>query len=387
MTAHRTMTCCCPLAFLLLTCTFARGPAAATHEIQGQASGFHVEARNGGERSYNSGLRYIPLGRIIQNLGGERFVDLEASLNIFATMGSPAGSDEFDLELYRLKLRFATPRTEMRIGLQKIEFGPGYMLRPLMWFDRLDPRDPLQLTDGVHALRFTYTAMNNAGLWFWCLYGNDDPKGYEFLQTADGKTEFGGRFQYPVPKGELAVSVHTRVVDAWVVGTNDYRENRFALDGRWDIEIGLWFEAVLQEQRLDRPDQGPFVDHRFFEWTKIVSLGADYTIGTGNGLHVLYEHMAIVSSETASGRDEDLQVSALSLNYPLGFSDNLRAIGLYSWEDDEFYPHLSWQRTWDYVILNVNAFHYPGAGEQAAFFQRNIPGTGYGGQVIVIINH
>ena len=48
-------------------------------------------------------------------------------------------------------LRLSTSRFEARVGLQKINFGSATLFRPLMWFDSLDPRDPLQITDGVYA--------------------------------------------------------------------------------------------------------------------------------------------------------------------------------------------------------------------------------------------
>ena len=60
-------------------------------------------------------------------------------------------------------------------GLQKINFGSATMLRPLMWFDQVDPRDPLQLTDGVWGVLGRYYFLNNANIWLWGLYGNKNP--------------------------------------------------------------------------------------------------------------------------------------------------------------------------------------------------------------------
>ena len=82
-----------------------------------------------------------------------------------------------------------------------------------MWFDRIDPRDPLQLTDGVWALLLRYFFLNNANIWLWGLYGNDDVKGWEFLPTVKDDIEFGGRIQVPVPLGELGLSYHHRRAD------------------------------------------------------------------------------------------------------------------------------------------------------------------------------
>ena len=189
-------------------------------------------------------------------------------------------------------------------------------MRSLRWFDRVDPRDPLQLTGGVYGLRFKYNALNNANFWLWCLYGNDDTKGYEVLPTSSDKPEFGGRLQYPALSGELAATFHTRNVDASQFNEEDFTENRFAIDGRWDMEIGFWIESVLQQQKAS------FLP---FEWTKTTTIGMDYTFGLGNGLYVLGEHMASVSSNKPLEWEDDKQISALYMNYPVGYFDTLMA--------------------------------------------------------------
>jgi hypothetical protein len=365
------------------------------YELRGQISCWHLEARDGGKRYYNLGMRYIPQLSLMQEVHSDHLLDLEISLNGYAAMSS-GGREDSDIELYRLKLRYATAQTEIRIGLQKINFGPAFLLRALRWFDRLDPRDPLQLTDGVYGLRFTYNTMSNTSIWLWGLYGNDDVKGYELAATAGERPEFGGRLQFPVPAGELAFTFHTRQIDiadacagelaaalpAWAINsplcTGEFTENRFALDGRWDIEIGLWIEAVLQEQRLDLLP---------YEWTKLVTVGVDYTLALGNGLHVLCEHMAVAASEAAFGWSEDEQTSAFSLGYPVGYLDNLSAIGFYSWERDEYYQYLAWQRTWDNLSLHVSAFHYPNDPGERELFEQDARAAGYGGQIILMYNH
>ena len=69
-------------------------------------------------------------------------------------------------------MRYSSDQFELRLGLQKINFGSASMLRPLMWFDQMDPRDPLHLTDGVWGLLARYYFLNNANIWLWGLYGN-----------------------------------------------------------------------------------------------------------------------------------------------------------------------------------------------------------------------
>ncbi|GAI27146.1 unnamed protein product, partial [marine sediment metagenome] len=59
-----------------------------------------------------------------------------------------------------------------------------------MWFDRIDPRDPLQLTDGVYGLLLRQYFLNNANIWVWGLYGNDDLRGWEYLPSEAKSVEF-----------------------------------------------------------------------------------------------------------------------------------------------------------------------------------------------------
>ena len=111
-------------------------------------------------------------------------------------------------------MKFSGDQFEVRAGLQKINFGSASMLRPLMWFDQIDPRDPLQLTDGVYVLLGRYYFLNNANIWVWALYGNDSRKGWEQIPSLKKVPEFGGRLQLPVSHGELGTTYHYRVADA-----------------------------------------------------------------------------------------------------------------------------------------------------------------------------
>jgi hypothetical protein len=349
-------------------------------DFRGQVSGWTIETRDQEEWRNNSGLRYIPQLTLEQYVSDESFFDIETSLNGFVAYDSENSEEDSDLELYRLKLRFATAQTETRVGLQKINFGPAQLLRSLRWFDRLDPRDPQNLTDGVYALQFKYTALNNANVWLWGLYGNDEPKGYELFPSVEDKPEFGGRLQYPVFDGELAATFHTRKVDASIPILVDtaFTENRFALDGRWEVKIGLWFESVFQQQKSAILP---------YEWTKMTTIGVDYTIGIGNGLYAVVEHFTTALSEEPFEWDEDEHVSAVSLSYPIGLFDNLSAIGYYAWDQEEYSQYLSWQRTYDNLVINVSAFRYPESDENDMESAQNIFGSGYGGQLMLIYYH
>jgi hypothetical protein len=64
--------------------------------------------------------------------------------------------------------------------------------------------------------------------------------------------EYGGRFQAPLFKGEMAFTTHHRRADLSKGVTSSSavrdplaRERRCALDGKWDVGIGLWFEGAI----------------------------------------------------------------------------------------------------------------------------------------------
>lgn len=367
-------------AYVLITCLgLCMGGTAVAFEyhLRGQLSGWYLEAREEGDRVYSAGVRYIPQLDLLQEITTGSFVDLEASVNAWAALMSADPGDDADLDLYRLKIRYATAMTETRLGLQVMNFGPAYLLRPLRWFDRLDPRDPLKLTDGVYALLFKFTAPNNANIWLWGLHYNDELKGYEFMTTSDDRPEFGGRLQFPIGPGEAALTVNNRKVDPQLTGSEEISESRFAIDGRWDIEIGLWFEAVLQQQTGVRISTA---------WTKTATIGADYTIGIGNGIHILLEHMVscVSTKEPMLDPGRDTKVSALMLGYPSGYLDYFNAICFYDWENGDFYSFLSWQRTWDDFALNLSLFHNP---QQVENGLDSMSARGTGGQAIVMFNH
>jgi hypothetical protein len=345
--------------------------------LRGQLSGNARIIHDAGESTGDGALRYLPQLTLAFLPGPGRLADVEISANAFGSADSDGEADS-DLALYRLKFRFATARTESRLGLQQLNFGPAYLLRPLRWFDVLDPRDPLMLTDGVRAFSFRYTSPSNASLWLWGLYSNDELKGYETAPTADKKGEFGGRAQIPVPGGEIACSYHRRIVDGTAPFMEDYAEQRFALDGKWDVEIGLWFEAVLTESASAALP---------YDWGTMAVIGADYTLPIGNGIHVLAEQMAIALSGEPFGWEDDAWFSGLSLAYPAGYIDRFSAIAFYSWDDNEYSLYGAWQRTWDALALNVSAFRFPrsmafGGARDAAFAR-----AGTGGQITIIINH
>lgn len=334
------------------------------------------------------GIRLIPEFHLEQRLSEKALFDVEFSLNAFGTVQFSSSRDpETDGEVspYRLWARFSLSQFEARIGLQKINFGSATLLRPLMWFDSLDPRDPLQLTDGVHAVLARYYFVSNTNLWFWVLYGNDDLKGWESIPTAEDTAEAGGRAQVPVLTGELALTYHHRRIDLTrapaplpLPGGRIIPEHRFGLDGKWDVGVGVWFEGAWVFQDSD------FLP---VPWQRAINIGLDYTFDIGNGLYLLGEHFRLERVQKAFGPGDPVDFSALLVRYPLSIQDDIAGIFYYDWDNGDFYRFLNWQRTYDRWRIVVIGFWNPEAFQIYPTQPGRNPFTGKGFQVMVVFNY
>jgi len=375
------------LILCVLSSLFQTNAFPQTLEFRGLFSGW-MTGNDDESRKMQIALRYIPSLSIEKTISKRYTFDIEFSLNAygFAQMHSFDNIEtDGKIKPYRMWLRFSSSQFEARLGLQKISFGSAMLLRPLMWFDRIDPRDPLKITDGVYGLLLRYYFINNTNIWVWGLYENDEPKGWEINHTEDKSPEYGGRFQAPLFNGEIAFTYHHRraalnqeLYSQNQLGGPSVPENRFALDGKWDIGIGFWFEGVMIHQNSDNLP---------FPWRRAINIGLDYTFDLGNGLNVLGEHFVLENSEKAFGPGESITLSALLLNYPLGLMDNIRAIIYYDWKNKGLYRFVNWQRTYDRWSFHLIGFWNP---EQFLVYQ-NQKGdnlfAGKGFQIMFVFNH
>jgi hypothetical protein len=328
------------------------------------------------------GLRYQPTLSLAKATNARWKFDSEVSLNMFVS-GSAQKWQSFDfageIKPYRLWLRLSSSQFEARLGLQKINFGSATVFRPLMWFDRIDPRDPLQITDGVYGLLLRYYFKNNANIWLWGLYGNPDLKGWETQPTTDHTPEFGGRFQAPLFSGEAGVSVHHRRLDPGnMISLPRPTESRFALDGKWDLGVGFWVEASFTHKH----DQVTV-----FSWQRAITLGIDYTFKFGNGLYLLAEQYFSHGSASLLGNSEQgISFSALLARYPLGMLDNLSAVVYYDWLHNQMYSFASWQRTYDHLQFHLMLFSNPRQPQIIQTQSGNNLFSGNGFQVMAVLN-
>ncbi len=325
--------------------------------FKGQLSGWmHFNPKN--SFPLYLGARFIPQLNYEIQLPKRRMIDFEGSINLVGDVGIHFfDSTEFNgrLSPYRIWGRYSTEQFEARGGLQKINFGSATLLRPLMWFDQVDPRDPLQLTDGVWGALVRYYFLSNANLWLWVLYGNKNPKGWEIIKSNRHIPEIGGRFQLPLPRGEAAFSYHFRTADsrdleAIMPAYAEIPENRLGLDARFDMVVGFWFEGAWIHKSID---VGQFKNQA------LINLGIDYTFGLGNGLNALAEHLIISYDEHAFEFGNVTNFTAMSLNYPMGLFDNLNAILFYNWTDNQIYNFINWRKAWDALALNFMAYWNP----------------------------
>ena len=351
--------------------------------VKGQLSGITSFSPDN-DLDWFVGGRYIPEASFKIRLDSIHNLNFNVALNMDASLlFHPFSNSETDgnIDPYRIWVRYTGKQYEIRIGLQKIDFGSASVLRPIQWFNEIDPRDPLAITAGVNAFLGRYYFKNNANIWLWGLYGNEDPRGFDIAGTYKKDPEFGGRFQSPVPKGELAVSYHHRTADATNIfpspDLEQIPENRLGLDGKWDVGVGLWFESayIKKEKNLGEQFLG--------------TLGIDYTFPVGSGLMLVVEHMYIEYALDGAGLNAKANTSAINLSYPIGFFDNLSVFATYSWEAEAPSLFVNFQHDFRKVTTYLMAYYTPSTtlnfGNEDSDFVSNFTGPGL--RLMVLFKH
>lgn len=350
-------------------------------EFDGQASVYGSYSPQN-ELDFFLGFRYLPELNYEYTLKNATKLDFEVSANLYGSqLFHPFDSSKTDSDIkpYRIWGRFSGEQYEIRIGLQKINFGPAMMLRSLQWFDEMDPRDPLKFTTGVYGGLGRYYFLNNANVWAWVLYGNENPRGFELFKSTNNMPEFGGRVQIPVPNGEFAASFHHRNVNP--EGFSPYNkipENRFALDGKWDIEIGLWFEAVF----INKTKNLGLLTNQTF-----LTLGTDYTFGIGNGLGLTLEHLHSNSDEKAFTFANNSDFSATALSYPLGLFDTIGLQSTFAWDSKQLSFFLNYEHQFKKIVGHIMTYYNPDIPTNNGSTQFENSFSGFGIRLMLVFNH
>ncbi len=332
-----------------------------------------------------AGLRYIP--ELSFSLpAGKYTIDGEFSANLWAsgTHANDSMTLEKQLSPYRMWMRFSGDQFELRAGLQKINFGSAQMFRPLMWFDRIDPRDPLQLTDGVYSLLARYYFLNNANIWLWGLYGDDKIKGWEIIPSKKNSIEYGGRVQLPLFTGEIAATYHHRTADPGPVLPDSVTlgetspENRIALDAKMDLGVGLWIEVALSQQDFSFTD---------LNYMSMLNAGMDYTFNLGNGVNLMTEAFGYLQGEQPFAADQKLLFGLLSASYPVNIIHNVSAMLFYDFTNNNLYRFINWSVAYDRWSFYIMGFWNPDTYNLYNVDPRTSLYGGWGFQLMAVFNH
>ncbi len=358
----------------------------STLEFQGQLSLLSSYSPDNELEGYFGG-RYIPELSFAIPLDSSqtKLLDFEASGNMYAnTLFSFFDDSESDgsVQPYRIWARYTSSQFELRAGLQKIDFGSATLLRPLQWFNQIDPRDPLQLTNGVYGVLGRYYFLNNANIWLWALIGNDKTRGFDAIETNNKIPEFGGRYQHPTPNGEIALSYHHRNANSthlsFVPQFEKIPEHRFGLDGKWDLTVGVWFEAAVIHKT---EDLGILTNQTH------LNFGMDYTFGLGNGLHVVLEHLTSATDDSFFGFEEKVNLTGTAISYPLGFFDNISTVVLYNWTAKDIILNAIYSRDFGSISGYFMAYYNPSTvvGFQQNELVNQFEGPGV--RIMLVYNH
>lgn len=323
------------------------------------------------------GARFVPTLTGQLGLDKSNYLDFEASLNINGSVTWSDWShsdDNFQFKPYRIWGRLAGENYELRAGLQKINFGSARMFRPLMWFDGMDVRDPLQLTDGVYALLTKYYFENNANIWLWGLMGNKNPKGFEIFGSVPNRPELGGRVELPLGPGEIGLSYHHRTLSyshnrlGVLLPDIQQEENRFGFNGKWDVVVGLWLEGSVSLSGVS-PLSSVYIPPN----SDMINVGADYTLPVGNGLGVTLEYFRYHTGDRLFTGGVAAQLLGTQLTYPLTMLDNVSAMVFYmpSTGGDMLLNYFSWSRMYDNLSIFLMLFWNPDSYSIPAFQSGN----------------
>ncbi|MFQ6605849.1 MAG: hypothetical protein ACE5D8_09920 [Fidelibacterota bacterium] len=302
-----------------MLCTALMGQAI---EFSGQFTG----VLSGGNDPATTTVRYLP--------------QMDVTLNAFRLQVVPnllfttAKSAPEEIRPYRLWGRYVQPQFQITAGLQKLNFGPAKLLRPLQWFDQLDPRDPTMATRGVWGISTIYSTFQGQEFRGWVLYGNDEPKGLEILPGNSRLPEWGGRVEQSLGPVEAGVTWHSRGLES--INEQRPRERRLAIDGYWEPGPALWLESSYSDYTSLPAD---------LLSTSFTTIGADYSWSLGQGLYTCVERMYV--TKQSATENTTLSLTAMILRYPLSWLDTISLLGFFSPRNEVSVQYISWQRTLD----------------------------------------
>ena len=323
-----------------------------------------------GQSNIESNFGYISFISIAKELSNNQLLDLEFAhrLDRIYSGDSLFYNNESN---HRYWVRYSNEKLETRLGLQKIIFGPSFILRSLSWFDTIDLRDPTGQTDGVEAFRLRWFPSNKLSIWSWGIKNKQDTLSY------------GGRAELSSVSGEWGFTYHKDPskqvkligqVATPAIGSDE----RLAIDFRYDGIFGFWNESILiRSQRSE---------------STMITIGADYTLPFAAGILITGEYMNIkeANKNSWSNSPSDRSYGALMASLPLGMVHQLMFVTQMELKTERNYHYLRWSSTYDHYsvnfILSINPKRstYNTYGES---LPESLAGFGTGFQLIFIYNH
>jgi hypothetical protein len=319
-----------------------------------------------GQSYIESTMGYIPTLSLFKELPDNQLVDMEWAYRLDRTYSGDSLL-HYNESHHRYWVRYSSEKLEARLGLQKIVFGPSYVLRSLSWFDTIDLRDPTGQTDGVEAIRLRWFPSNSLSLWSWAINNDQDTLSYgSRVELSNSAGEWGLTYHQDPSKslqpiGQIGIPVS---------GSH----NRLAIDYRYDGFIGFWNESALISS-----DRSEII---------MATVGADYTLPIASGILVMAEYMSI--SNKIDSDELTQSYTALMASMPLGMVHQLMFISQFDLEENHSYNYLRWSSTYDHYSLNFILSISPKRTDYNIpneLLSNSLAGFGTGLQFMFIYNH
>ena len=262
----------------------------------------------------------------------------ESSLMAFAEgrfqYSETKNNSENQAEVNRAWIRWNTESFSVRVGRQKVNFGPSKVLRPLQWFDQIDPRDIVPYTRGVDGSVAKFFLEENHSLWFWTFQDSQLLEGTSLLTTKENTYAQGGRIEL---YGNHGFSYIQRKVE---LADTEGSSRLYGFDTVWDLGAAVWFEAEWEQAELIPKNQ------------LNVTLGLDYTFNIGNGIYLLVEHNY---QDAKDSFPDPIATTAIRASYPLDLIDNISFLGIQS--TDFNYQLIQFTRTLDEYLWGLGIYY------------------------------
>ena len=319
-----------------------------------------------GLSSTESTLGYIPTLSLFKNLSNNQLVDIEWAYRLDRAYSGDSLLHNNESH-HRYWVRYASEKLEARLGLQKIVFGPSFVLRSLSWFDTIDLKDPTGQTDGVEAFRLRWFPSNSLSIWSWTILNDQDTLSYgSRVELSNSAGEWGLTYHQDPSKSLKVIGQ----IGIPVSGSH----NRIAIDYRYDGFIGFWNEsALIKSNRSD---------------IIMATIGADYTLPISNGILIMAEYMSI--SNKFDSYESSQSYTALMASMPLGMVHQLMFISQFDLEENRSYNYLRWSSTYDHYSLNFILSISPKRTDYNIpneLLPNSLAGFGTGLQFMFIYNH